>query len=209
MTIQSSVSPVVKAYLIQSALVSRNGGPWKQRTSITAHPGDQLRFKVRLKVWKGATSDDDRGPHRARDRVRLRLPDRRRGGLRCRIRVRFRSVSVPHDLQAHCCSPSVTRPSGDDLQLTLDLHRLRPRRSQGQPGRSTWTRWSTAASSSPSTSTEPAAATAHGRLVAGRLGRHLRPAIEVSWGPSRASGHGLGMEPDRRQERQEQAPVEA
>ena len=51
-----TVSPVVKAYSITSALVSRNGGPWKQRSSITAHPGDELRFKVGLRVYKGGTA---------------------------------------------------------------------------------------------------------------------------------------------------------
>ena len=48
-----TVSPVVKAYTITSALVSRNGGPWKERSSINAHPGDELRFKVGLRVHKG------------------------------------------------------------------------------------------------------------------------------------------------------------
>ena len=49
-TMTATVSPVVKAYQVDSVLVSRNGGAWKHRSSIRAHPGDTLRFKVGLKT---------------------------------------------------------------------------------------------------------------------------------------------------------------
>ncbi len=52
-TMNVTVSPQVKSYIIRSVQVSRNGGSFRDRTSIAAHPGDRLRFKVRLKIYKG------------------------------------------------------------------------------------------------------------------------------------------------------------
>lgn len=55
-TMQATVSPVVKKYLIRSVRVSRNGGAWKTRDSITARPGDVLRFRVALRVLNGGNA---------------------------------------------------------------------------------------------------------------------------------------------------------
>ncbi len=124
-TMQATVSPVVKQYLIQSALVSRNGGPWKQRSSITAHPGDQLRFKVTLKIWKGATTTTIVGvtvPASAFGSGYVTIGDQGfDGGSDCSFDP-SRCPTTFHGLLQSIRDA----PRADDLQLSLDLTAFDP-----------------------------------------------------------------------------------
>ena len=123
--IQSSVSPIVKAYIIRSALVSRNGGPWKARTSITAHPGDQLRFKVGLKIWKGGSTSTIVG---------LTVPATASGSGFLTVGAAGFGAGSECDFDPSTCPTSFNgllqsirdAPRGDDLQLTLDLTAFDP-----------------------------------------------------------------------------------
>jgi len=124
-TMQATVSPVVKQYLIQSALVSRNGGPWKQRTSITAHPGDQLRLQVGLKIWKGGTTTSIVSitvPASASGSGFLTVGDTGFGaGSDCS----FDPTKCPTTFNGLLQSIR-DAPRADDLQLTLDLTSFDP-----------------------------------------------------------------------------------
>ncbi len=118
-TVAATVSPTVKRYIIKSALVSRNGGPWKQRSSVSARPGDELRFKVGLKVFKGGTTTRI---------VTLKVPTSASGAGYLTIGSdQFGGSDCQFDPSA--CPSSFTRlldalrhaPRNDDLQVTMDL----------------------------------------------------------------------------------------
>ena len=124
-TMQATVSPIVKQYVVESALVSRNGGPWKERTSITAHPGDHLRFKVALKIWKGATTSTIVGltvPASATGSGFLTIgATPLGGGSDCG----FDPSACPTTFNALLQSIR-DAPRGDDLPVTLDLSAFDP-----------------------------------------------------------------------------------
>ena len=124
-TMQATVSPVVKQYVIESALVSRNGGPWKRRGSITAHPGDQLRFKVGLKIWKGG---------RTSAIVGLTVPASASGSGFVTVGADGFGSGSDCSLDSSVCPRTFDgllrsirdAPHDDDLQLTLDLTAFDP-----------------------------------------------------------------------------------
>ena len=112
-------------YVVESALVSRNGGPWKERTSITAHPGDHLRFKVALKIWKGATTSTIVGltvPASATGSGFLTIGTTPLGGG---SDCGFDPSACPTTFNALLQSIR-DAPRGDDLPVTLDLSAFDP-----------------------------------------------------------------------------------
>ncbi len=122
-TISATVSPVVKVYVIQGVQVSRNGGPWKQRDSITAHPGDSLRFLVKMHVLHGGT---------ATKVVGLSVPVTASGAGTVTVGIDpFGSGSACTFDPSACPAtfPGLIKalrdaPRNDDLQVSLDLSDL-------------------------------------------------------------------------------------
>ncbi len=119
-TMHATVSPIVKAYFIRSALVSRNGGPWKSRSSITARPGDELRFKVSLKIYKGGTTSTI---------VSLKVPATATGGGYLTIGADQFGPDSECAYDPTACPTTFngllkslrTAPRNDDLRVTMDL----------------------------------------------------------------------------------------
>ncbi len=53
---RATVSPIVKRYTVRKVLVSRNGGAFRERSSLGVRPGDRLDIRVRLVDQKGVAS---------------------------------------------------------------------------------------------------------------------------------------------------------
>jgi hypothetical protein len=53
--VDASVTATIKALSIEKVLVSKNGGAFKNTTSLTLHPGDTLRIRVTLRRYHGDT----------------------------------------------------------------------------------------------------------------------------------------------------------
>ncbi len=119
-TISATVSPVVKVFVIQGVQVSRNGGPWKQRDSIVARPGDSLRFLVKIRVLHGGT---------ATKVIALTVPADASGAGTLTVGTDpFGSGSACSFDPTACPSsfPAIIKalrdaPRNDDLQVSLDL----------------------------------------------------------------------------------------
>jgi len=51
--IDASLDDTFRSYMVESAKISRNGGPFRSRSSLTVSPGDNLRIRVTLQRYRG------------------------------------------------------------------------------------------------------------------------------------------------------------